>query len=857
MEPSSSSSDRKNQSTLEPKTEQQTKKSKGSIYQAKYREKNKSILNEKNAIYRKNQSTLEPITEQQTKKSKVSIKNARYYEKNKSKVDKKSAKYRKNASSQEKKKSALKTSAVSERKVELIRKRIAENLYEASFQVRQETILDAEKSIKQHYCGLMNEECKHCGALHFKAEKKNNHFMKCCRNGKLKLVDEKPYPKELEDLLSCKDMMHSKDFRQNIRKYNSALSFASMGTTIKTNVVNGPPVLTIHGGVYHSTQSVVGDNEIQGNKLHNQLYMIDTEEATNERLSHNANRNLNRSLLNQLDHLIRRDNEYAKTYKMMREVIDDVKKKAISENSEISQVNLAFIRNPKSDERRFNLPLMNSIAAVFTDQDGVPPFNRDFQVYSKCDDAQSTNENPRLKLNILSAHLEGMCYPLLNPHGELGWEPFWKSKPYDGVQNNPKRDNVSKLQYVSAILSVRRRFNSRLHAGKLTQQYIIDMYTQIEANNLNYIKTHQSRLRAESYSGLCDYINKKNSNLAAIPGVPIILPSSFDGSPRNMRERCADTMTMFAHIGPPDLFITMTANKEWPEIKESLETYEKVEDRPDVVARVFQQKVDELIKVVCKDQILGKCLGYAYSIEFQKRGLPHIHLLVTLDDEFKFTSPERIDEVISAEIPNEITCPRLFEIVTKKMIHGPHGKNYLQCMDNPEKKCSKKFPKAFREKTTLSCRQYPFYRRSKNIVQKGEKTFDNRFVIPYNAELLLRFNSHINVEVCTSLKAVKYIYKYIYKGYDCVNFEMKKVVSDSDLAEVIENPNRHNEILDYQSARFVGPVEAMWRILEFSMHRRSRSISHLAVHLEDQQRVSKSNSHFLISILVIRFFLNL
>jgi hypothetical protein len=38
--------------------------------------------------------------------------------------------------------------------------------------------------------------------------------------------------------------------------------------------------------------------------------------------------------------------------------------------------------------------------------------------------------------------------------------------------------------------------------------------------------------------------------------------------------------------------------------------------------------------------------------------------------------------------------------------------------------------------------------------------------VPYNPYLSLLFNCHINVEVCTSITAIKYLYKYVYKGHD-------------------------------------------------------------------------------------------
>ena len=110
-------------------------------------------------------------------------------------------------------------------------------------------------------------------------------------------------------------------------------------------------------------------------------------------------------------------------------------------------------------------------------------------------------------------------------------------------------------------------------------------------------------------------------------------------------------MAIVREYHKPDYFITMTCNPNWSEIKDNLEPGQTAQDRPDLDARVFKQKKDQLMKDLISGGIQGKAVAQMHVIEFQKRGLPHAHMLIILAYDDRTMTPEAVDQAECAELP--------------------------------------------------------------------------------------------------------------------------------------------------------------------------------------------------------------
>ena len=162
-------------------------------------------------------------------------------------------------------------------------------------------------------------------------------------------------------------------------------------------------------------------------------------------------------------------------------------------------------------------------------------------------------------------------------------------------------------------------FNPIFFGKWLFQQFAVDTYIKIESSRLDYIRNNQQELRADLYQGLVDSLHAGEGRADAV-GKRTVLSTSFIGGPRDMRHRYMDAMALVRKYGKLDIFLTMTCNPNWDEIRQLLLPGQTAQDRPDLVTRVFRAKLEVLKNKLMKNDILGKVRAYVYVVEFQKRG---------------------------------------------------------------------------------------------------------------------------------------------------------------------------------------------------------------------------------------------
>jgi hypothetical protein len=398
------------------------------------------------------------------------------------------------------------------------------------------------------------------------------------------------------------------------------------------------------------------------------MYIHDTQEALAQAHQQRVARNEGTTpeIMLELQDMMHANNPYIPMYRTAHEIL--LALPAAQRNVEC-RIHL----DESADQRRYNLPQVDQIAAILPGDAENATHGRDIIVRLR------QGENGLQRIYEDSQIYTPLLYVLLFPYGETGFHrgiPLVGGDDHDEPNEDGKmilflnpnlfltsdfcldvegnHDTVSYTRFwayrlhnrmlpAGGGLPARMEPTTIFRSGRLSHQLIVDVWACAEQLNLRWIRRNQATVRSELYGGLVDALNgNQHANAAAI-GQQIILPSSHIGSPRHMMQLYQDTMAAARFYGPATYFITVTANPNWPEILGALLPGQVPADRPDLVDRVFYEKLSLLFKTLTV--VFGKQLARVHVIEFQKRGLPHAHLLLWIDWEDKPQTSEDLDKV--------------------------------------------------------------------------------------------------------------------------------------------------------------------------------------------------------------------
>ena len=212
-------------------------------------------------------------------------------------------------------------------------------------------------------------------------------------------------------------------------------------------------------------------------------------------------------------------------------------------------------------------------------------------------------------------------------------------------------------------------------------------------------------------------------------------------------------------------------------------------------------KRQQLLEDILKKGVLGVVAAYMAVIEFQKRGLPHMHLVLILNNETRPKSADDYDRFVCAEIPPP-SCAKLRELVLRFHIHGPCGRINPNCPCMENKVCTKHYPKQYCKSSLEGDNGIAEYRRrspedngesAESNLRKKKINLTNRNVVPYNAALLMKYKCHLNLEIASGKgRMVKYLYKYLLKGPDYVSFKIVSSIS-KDTSESKQQGDSKND----------------------------------------------------------------
>ncbi len=290
--------------------------------------------------------------------------------------------------------------------------------------------------------------------------------------------------------------------------------------------------------------------------------------------------------------------------------------------------------------------------------------------------------------------VDGLCYPLLFPHGEPGFTNEMKghissadyvmarmlmpekigrkcmtapARYYSETQIIDSRtgeafasdEDVDQVDQHDMQITTNQflRVNRFILMFMLAQYWLLDFFSCIRDQRLSIIgqmrdqiMMGQPRQTRNSYS-VEDALEEGESHGAGYIDEPrreSYLPDSVHGSQRHLSALAKNALVLVSEYGCPHVFLTLTCNPECLGIQSQLINGQTAFDRPDVTVPVFQSRLDKFKTNIRNGKYfeLREVIYISHVIEYQYHGLPHAHMVFHVDNAHDIDADNQEDLLI-------------------------------------------------------------------------------------------------------------------------------------------------------------------------------------------------------------------
>jgi hypothetical protein len=463
-------------------------------------------------------------------------------------------------------------------------------------------------------------------------------------------------------------------------------------------------------------------------------------------------------------------------------------------------------------------------------------------------------------------HVEPLCFPLLLPCGHPGWTRDMKRKltamqylaarllkpekhgstyltgkalhpsvKIDGRSCEPfaiNEDNaiVERYKVSDVLVQPLLHVNRFQLLPRVAQYWLMDFYSRCLDARLDVIQQMNNRImmgqirtkKVATLSHENDELHQAGFSNPDINKKESYLPDSTHGSPRHMAALAKNALVLVSEYGCPHIFLTLTCNPKWPEIQSQLLVGQTAYDRPDIVCAVFKSRLDQFKHNIRNGKYFGgRTVVYGlHVVEYQFRGLPHVHMVLRLtncfdiDDEDQIGLFEFVDRYFLAEMPrfagethqnifpennNDITFDIPYQEKARELVRMHNVHHCAVAINGCKKECTDKCRRGY-DRTEAIPESHVHEHKSRMIYRRRNVDTDLH-VVPYNLQMLMDWNSHINVEYSGSAFSALYVYKYCFKNPS----KKERLILEQEL-------DSQDEVKLFIYGRVMCSMAAFWRL---------------------------------------------